>query len=63
MSDRVKVKLDFNGVQKEILKADYMLNYVTDVANSRCGADEHIKPFKGFDRAKAIIYPNTRRYK
>ena len=37
-----------------------MLKYITDVAQKKAGSNEHIKPFIGYDRAKAIIYPDRK---
>lgn len=59
---KVKFELDTAGVRKNILQADYMFEYVKKTANSKSGSDQHIKPFIGFDRAKAIIYPNTKEH-
>ena len=59
---KVEIKLDKAGVRKCILQSPAMLSYVTGVANSKCGSDQHVKPFIGFDRAKAIIYPNTKEH-
>lgn len=59
---KVKFELDRSGVRKCILQSQEMLEHVTSVASSRCGSDQHIKPFIGFDRAKAIIYPNTKEH-
>lgn len=53
-----KFKLDYAGVRKNILQADFMLSFITNQAQAQLNADEHIKPFIGFDRAKAIIYPD-----
>lgn len=53
-------KLNAKGVRTQILQADYMKSYIEKEAQSRCGSDEHIKSFIGFDRAKAIIYPNRK---
>ena len=54
----VKFKLDTAGVRAEVLQADYMLNYIEQQAEQMCDADSHVKSFIGFDRAKAIIYPD-----
>lgn len=62
MSNAINVKLDFDGVRKNILQADYMLQYVEKVALSEADGDSHVKSFIGFDRAQAIIYPNTKEY-
>lgn len=53
-------KLNEKGVRTQILQAGYMQDYIEKVAKSRCGSDEHIKSFIGFDRAKSIIYPNRK---
>lgn len=58
----IDFKLNTTVVRKEILQADWMLQYVENEANKRCGADEHVKSFIGFDRAKAIIYPDTKEH-
>jgi len=58
-----KFVLDKKAVKTEILQADWMLNHIESEANKKAGSDEHIKSFIGFDRAKAIIYPNTKEYK
>lgn len=60
---KVIVKLDKAAVRTEILQSDYMQSYITDVANERATSDSHVKSFVGFDRAKAIIYPNTKENK
>ena len=52
-------KLDTKGVQSEILKADYMASYIEKVARQQAGADTHVTPYIGFDRAKAFIHSNT----
>ena len=59
---KIKFELDKAGVRKCILQSEEMLNYVTAQANTKCGNDQHVKPFIGFDRAKAIIYPNTKEH-
>lgn len=59
---KVKFELDKAGVKKCILQSSEMLAHVTQQANNRCGSGQHVKPFVGFDRAKAIIYPNTKEH-
>lgn len=59
---KVRFELDAAGVRKNILQAPYMLEYVRKTSESKCGSNEHSKPFVGFDRAKAIIYPNTKEH-
>lgn len=58
----VKIKLDGHAVRSEILQADWMQEYIEGVARQQAGADEHIKSFIGFDRAKSIIYPDTKEH-
>lgn len=60
---KVEFKLDTKAVRSEILQADYMQNLVTKEAEKMSNADSHVKSFIGFDRAKAIIYPNTKEHK
>lgn len=57
-----KFKLDIKGVRKEILQADWMQAYIEQEARKQQQADTHIVSFVGFDRAKAIIYPNTKEH-
>ena len=56
-------KLDENGVKKEILQADWMKAFIEKEAEKQADSDSHVKSFVGFDRAKAIIYPNTKEHK
>lgn len=56
----VEIKLDKTAVRKQILQADWMKAFIEKEAQSRSGSDTHIKTFIGFDRAKSIIYPNTK---
>lgn len=58
----VVFKLNKAGV-KEILQSEETLKMCEDFANSKKSSDEHIKSFVGFDRAKAIIYPDTKEHK
>lgn len=59
---KIKFELDKVGVRKCILQSQEMLACVTTEANKLCGKDQHTKPFVGFDRAKAIIYPDTKEH-
>lgn len=59
---KTQVDLDIHAVKSEILQADWMQAYIDGVARQQAGADEHVKSFMGYDRAKAIIYPNTKEY-
>lgn len=56
----VKFVLDTAGLRNQVLQSQYMLDMVTNKAQSMANTEQHIKPFIGFDRAKAIIYPNTK---
>lgn len=58
-----KFKLDTKAFKTEVLKADWMKTYITQEAQKQTDSDSHVKSFIGFDRAQAIIYPNTREYK
>ena len=55
-------KLDKEAFRKEVLQSDAMLEITKSYAAKMAGGDTHIKPFIGFDRAKTIIYPNTKEY-
>lgn len=59
---KIRFVLNQAGVRKCILQSQEMLEHVTKEANKRCGQDQHVKPFIGFDRAKAIIYPDTKEH-
>lgn len=52
-------KLDKKGVGN-LLRSDEMLDLVRRTAEQYVDADRHVKAFKGFDRARAIVYPNTK---
>lgn len=58
-----KFKLDKKGVRSEILQADFMKKFIEQEANKKADSNSHIKTFTGYDRAKAIIYPNTKENK
>lgn len=55
--------LDKKNVRTEILQADYMKNFINGEAQKMADSDSRIKLFIGFDRAKAIIYPNKKENK
>jgi len=57
---KVTIDLDRAGVRSEILQSDWMLSFIESEAQKQTDADSHINSFIGFDRAKAIIYPNTK---
>ena len=56
----VRFELDKAGFRKAVLQSQEMLSLVTSKAQARSDSKHHIKPFIGSDRAKAIIYPNTK---
>lgn len=55
-------KLNTIGLRTEVLQSEYMLAFVQTQAESMAESDSHIKAFIGFDRAKAIVYPNTKEH-
>lgn len=55
-------ELDGKAFGTEVLQADWMLKHIEAEAKSQAESDQHVKPFVGFDRAKAIIYPNTKEH-
>lgn len=55
-------KIDIKGTRKEILQAPWMKEYIQSVAEKEKGADTHVRTFIGYNRAKAIIYPNTKEH-
>ena len=61
MSD-VEFELDTVAFRKLVLQSPEMLALTESEARKIADADTHIKPFIGFDRAKTIIYPNTKEY-
>lgn len=58
----VKFKLDKQGVCKNVLQASWMKDHVESEAKNKADADTHLRTFIGFDRAKSIIYPNTKEH-
>lgn len=52
----IKFELDTKGFQVNVLKADWMLAHMESEARKQ-GSD--VKPFIGFDRAKAIVRDNN----
>lgn len=58
--NKVDFKLDTKAVRTEILQADWMKSFIESVAVKEADSNSHIKTFIGFDRAKSIIYPNTK---
>ncbi|MCR5236461.1 MAG: hypothetical protein K6E34_04565 [Lachnospiraceae bacterium] len=54
--------LDPVAFRERVLQSDRMLEVTKRYAAERAGKDSHLKPFIGFDRAKTIIYPNTKEH-
>lgn len=54
-------KLDKAEVGK-MLRSQEMLSMIKEASSKQAKSDQHIKPFIGYDRAKAIIYPNTKEH-
>jgi len=57
-----RFELDKKAVKSEILQSDWMKNYIEKEAQKQCDSDSHIRSFIGYDRAKSIIYPNTKEH-
>lgn len=55
-----KFVLDKSNFRTEVLQADWIKATVEAEAEKQSDGDSHIKSFIGFDRAKAIVYPNTK---
>lgn len=53
---KFEFKLNTKNVRTEILQADWMKTYIEQEARKQANADDEVKTFVGFDRAKAIIY-------
>lgn len=58
----VEFKLDKAAFRTLVLQSPEMLALTTSEAKKQAGSDVHLKPFIGFDRAKTIIYPNTKEH-
>lgn len=58
----IEFVLDTTAFRKLVLQSPEMLSLTESEAAKRAGSDEHLKSFIGFDRAKTIIYPNTKEY-
>lgn len=58
--NKVEVKLDRKAIGN-LLKSAEVKDMVAKVAEGKSSNDQHVKTFVGFDRAKSIIYPNTRK--
>lgn len=56
----IEFELDKGAFRRQVLQSQGMLTLVTNKAQSMSDSSHHIKPFIGFDRAKAVIYPNTK---
>lgn len=58
----VVYKHDYKTFRTEVLQADWMKEFIEQEAKKQAKSDSHVKPFIGVDRAKAIIYPNTKEH-
>lgn len=61
MSKRVKIELNSKGVG-ELLKSQEMREECERVAQSQASSNQHIKSFVGWQRAVAMIYPDTKKH-
>lgn len=58
---KVEIKLDKKGMT-EFLQSSEIAEEIKRVAEQQADSDHHLRSFIGFDRAKTIIYPNTRKH-
>ena len=56
----VNFELDKKAVGR-LLKSQEMLDLVKGEAEKRCDSESHVKSFIGFDRAHAMVFPDTER--
>lgn len=56
----VKFELDKKAVGR-LLKSQEVLDLVKGEAEKHSDSESHIKSFIGFDRAHAMVYPDTER--
>ena len=54
--------LDTVAFRERVLQSQKMLEVTKRYAAEKAGENTHLKPFIGFDRAKTIIYPNTKEH-
>ena len=54
--------LDTVVFRERVLQSQKMLEVTKRYATEKAGENTHLKPFIGFDRAKTIIYPNTKEH-
>lgn len=59
---KTKFKLDQAAFRRLVLQSPEMLALTESEANKRVKNKEHTKSFVGYDRAKTIIYPNTKEH-
>ena len=57
----VEIKLNTKAIGN-LLKSEEAKQLVTNIANGKAGGDSHVKSFIGYNRAIAIVYPNTKRH-
>lgn len=62
MNKKCTFKLDTAGFRKEVLQSSGMLEASRSFASQKAGSGTHLKSFIGFDRAKTIVYPNTKEH-
>lgn len=55
-------KLNKAGV-RAMLQSDMMKPVIDEAAQKVASSDSHVKSFVGFDRYKAIVYPNREKDK
>ena len=58
----VRFELDKAAFGREVLRSHEMLSLTKEYASKQAGADTHLKSFIGYDRAKTIIYPDTKEH-
>lgn len=58
----VKFTLDTSAFRRLVLQSPEMLAMTEREASKIADDNTHMKSFIGFDRAKTIIYPNTKEY-
>ncbi len=60
--NKCRFVLDTAAFRTQVLQSDGMLKLAEQKAKEKAGANTHLKPFIGFDRAKTIIYPNSKEH-
>ena len=57
---KARFELNRAAFRKEVMQSNEMLKLTERYAEKLAGSKTHLKSFIGFDRAKTIIYPNTK---